>query len=146
VRRDTPGGRPFVARPRHEPRLGLFRGRTLPALGVLAELREIAALARRLRPQEEAAPLDLDAVDLVGELAQPDRCDQAPGSEVVAVDDQARHDSTVLRSGVAVQGVRAVTVGSFRHPPTLPVASRRFVTSESARRGTGGTSPTIFEL
>jgi hypothetical protein len=92
-------------------------------LGVLAELREVAPLSRELGAQQEGAPLDFDALVLLLELAQPDRCDQAPGSEEVAVDDEPGHDSTVLRSGVAVQGRRA----TIDRVAPASVASPRFV-------------------
>ena len=124
VRRNAPRRRPFVARPRHETRLGLFRRRALPGLCVLAKLREITPALRRLGPQQEGAPLDLDVVVLFLQLAQPDRRDQAPGSEKVAVDDEAGHDSTVPPNGPGVQaGLQSVAVVSGAASVAMEAAS-----------------------
>ena len=106
MRWNAPGRRTLVARPGHETGLGLFGLRPLPGLRVLLELGEITWVLRWLRSQQERAPLDLDVVDLFAKLAQPDRRDQAPGSEEVAVDDQMGHGTTVPPKRPVLQAER----------------------------------------
>ena len=117
MRRHTVRGRPGVALPHAKRwRVG-FRGDPLPRLRVGAELLQRAPRVG-LRPQEKAAPLDLDrCAELLFQPTQPHGRVEAPRSEIVGVGDQTQRGHAHSSRSSIVIGAQAMRA------PELPDGS-----------------------